>query len=108
VLRVALPPDHPLQPGPAGLFCHWHDEHLWNQRSFIVRGQLAQDGRDWLFTPLALTPGIGIGGARAMFSFVVTSRRQARQCLSRCGLARPQVPWAAFNAVKDEALKGQA
>ena len=48
----------PLQDGPASLLCHWHDERLWKQRSFVARGRIARDGAGWRFTPTQLIPGI--------------------------------------------------
>src|SRR5262245_31125684 len=57
-LRVQVPPDAPLQPGPASLLCHKHDQFLWRQESFIVRGMLAHDEQGWAFQPKQLLPGI--------------------------------------------------
>lgn len=42
VLRMRLPDGTPVQPGPASLLCHKHDESMWNLKSFLVRGELSR------------------------------------------------------------------
>jgi hypothetical protein len=102
VLRVALPADTPIRPGPAGLLCHRHDENLWNLKSFLVRGSLGHDVGGWRFEPIRFVPGVGIGGLPATIRFFVGSRRNAARYLKNRGLARPQIPWDEINAIKDE------
>jgi hypothetical protein len=58
VLRVQIPPDALLQTGPASLLCHKHDQLLWWQESFLVRGALLRDDQGWIFQPQQLIPGI--------------------------------------------------
>jgi hypothetical protein len=105
LLRVVLSAHTLLHPGPASLLCHRHDEHLWNQKSFLVRGVLSHDGAAWTFRPRHFVPGIGIGGPLALIRFVIDSRRRTRQYLRTRGLARPTIPWAAINAVKEHARR---
>jgi hypothetical protein len=104
VLRVQLPADTPLQPGPAGLLCHKHDENLWNLKSLLVRGTLSRDEKGWKFEPLRFIPGAGIGGLPAMARFFTGSRRNAARYLKKRGLARPRIPWDEINAVKKQAF----
>ena len=91
-----------IQPGPASLLCHKHDENLWNLKSFLVRGVLGRDERGWSFEPLQFIPGAGIGGLPAMARFFIGSRRNARRYLKKRGLARPSIPWEDINAVKKQ------
>jgi hypothetical protein len=104
-LRMILPPDAPVEPGPAGLLCHWHDEQLWNQRSFVTRGRLERDDEGWHFQPRQFVPGLGMGGPLALIRFTVDARRAAKRYLAARGLARPTVPWDAINAVKAQATR---
>ena len=39
-LRLTMPAGVSIQPGAASLLVHSHDANLWNQRSYMVRGQL--------------------------------------------------------------------
>jgi hypothetical protein len=107
VLRVRLPSGVPLQPGPAGLLCHRHDEQLWSQRSFLVRGALETDAQGRLFRPRQLVPGLGAGGLPAFVRFVIDARRRTNDYLARRGLARPPIPWSQLNAVKAQAARSR-
>jgi hypothetical protein len=100
VLRVQVGPGVPLQPGPAGLLCHRHDQWLWKQKSLLLRGTLEQASDGWRFRPVQLIPGAGIGGLRGLIGFVVGSRRAAARYLAARGLARPRIPWDDINAIK--------
>ena len=51
VLRIDLQETLGIQPGPASLLCHKHDEWLFNLTSFGVRGVLESDGDSWLLRP---------------------------------------------------------
>jgi hypothetical protein len=104
VLRVQLPADTPIQPGPASLLCHRHDENLWKLKSFLVRGALSRDEKGWKFEPLRFIPGAGIGGLPATVRFFTGSRRNAARYLKKRGLARPRIPWGEINAVKKQAF----
>ena len=82
-----------IRPGPASLLCHEHDEGLWNQRAFLVRGRLERGGAGdpvgWAFVPERFVPGVGIGGARGMARFLLGARRSAAAYLRKRGLNRP-------------------
>jgi hypothetical protein len=95
-LRVGLPTETMLQPGPACLLCHRHDEHLWNLKSFVVRGRLEQDGEGWLFCPEQFIPGVGIGGWRSYVNFVRNGRAATRAYYAKRGLPVPKVQWEEY------------
>ena len=105
VLRLDLgPAGADLGPGPASLLCHEHDEGLWNQKAFVVRGRLDRDAEGgWAFVPERFVPGVGVGGARGMARFLIGARRSAGAYLRRRGLARPRVPWEELGATKERA-----
>ena len=45
ILLVQLPPLAPIQPGPAGLLCHSHDEQLWSLAVAWYDNRLSPDAR---------------------------------------------------------------
>ncbi len=102
--RTLLLPDvtAPLRDGPASLLCHWHDERLWNQRSFVARGQIARDGAGWRFTPTQLIPGIE-NNPLALGRFFLHARSVAAGYLAKRGLPRPVIPWDEVIRIKREA-----
>jgi hypothetical protein len=103
VLRMRLPAGIPVQPGPASLLYHRHDENMWNLKSFLVRGNLSQDARGWTLHPQRFVPGAGIGGPMGMVRFLIGSRRNARRYLKKRELSRPRVPWEEIEAIKARA-----
>ncbi len=104
VLRIDVPPGAPVTPGPAGLLCHRHDERMWNQRSFLVRGRLSSAG-GWAFVPERLIPGEGARGLLGTLSILRKARRAAREYLQRRGIPPPPIPWAAINEDKAQLLR---
>lgn len=107
VLRVQVPEYTNIQPGPAGLLCHKHDEQLWNLKSFILRGSLERGVNGWIFCPHRLTPGAGIGGLFGMVRFLRSGRRIAKRYLDERGLERPSIPWDRVNALWTEVKKSK-
>ena len=110
VLRVQLPPGVQLQPGPASLLCHQHNELLWNLESFLLRGSLMQDGQGWSFQPQQFIPGSPGTGLRALLPFVrwvLDCRRSARLYLETRHLPHPRVPWDEIMEVKAQALRAR-
>lgn len=101
-LRLDLPPGAPLQPGPAGLLCHSHDEKLWNLRSFLVHGRLEKNEDGWLFTPLRFIPGEGLTGKLSLLVTLFHARRNTRRYLAKRGLSRPKIPWKDINRLRME------
>jgi hypothetical protein len=105
VLRLSLAADLPIQAGPAGLLCHYHDEQLWNLRSFVVRGQLEREGDGWLFRPAQFIPGAGIGGMVGQMRFLMKCRGMAASYLQKRGMARPSIPWDEVKELHEEAKR---
>ena len=98
-LRVPVPAALPLQPGPACLLCHAHDERLWNLKSFVVQGTLARESGGWVLTPLRFIPGMGIGGWRSYLRLLRASRAATRQYFAQRGLTQPRVTWHEYMAL---------
>ncbi len=105
---MAVPEDVPIQAGRAGLLCHKHDDLLWNQRSFLVRGTIERCQGGWSFQPVEFVPGIGVGGPLGMVRFMLKSRRDTKRYLAKRGLARPSIPWHDINRKKNLAAHQQA
>jgi hypothetical protein len=101
-LRFHLPVGTGIRVGPASLLCHRHDEQLWNLKSFIVRGDLERDARDWVLRPRQFVPGAGIGGLMGLLRFIRSGRRRTRRYLEKRNLARPPVPWDRIHAMWNE------
>ena len=99
-----IPAGVTVQPGPASLLWHRHDEQLWNQVSYTTRGRLEQMDGAWRYTPTRYSPGLGVGGVPAFIGFVFGARRTTRRYLHRRHLARPKVPWDQIIAIKKQAL----
>jgi hypothetical protein len=104
-LRMQIPPDVTPLPGPASLLWHRHDEWLWRQKSFLVRGVLEQDAYGWSLRPAKFTPGVGLGGLKGTIRFVREARRTSDRYLAARNLARPRVPWKEIIAVKKAAKR---
>ena len=94
VLAMDLPPGVPLQAGPACLLCHTHDEHLWNLKSFVLRGTLERQAGSWVFVPRQFIPGMGIGGWRSYLRFVRHGRAATRAFFAKRGQPVPKVAWS--------------
>jgi prepilin-type N-terminal cleavage/methylation domain-containing protein len=85
VLPVEIPGGTPVQPGPASLLCHRHDENLWNLKSLLVRGTLTRGGGGWIFRPERFVPGAGIGGPMAILTPGYRRRTaSASRCAAEC------------------------
>ena len=107
VLRVQLPPDTSLQPGPASLLCHSHDKLLWNLKNFIVRGRLERDAQGWFFRPTRFVPGTGFANPLEGLKTFFKARESAKRYLAKRGLRRLAIPWEQVKAVGAEAKKKQ-
>lgn len=101
-LWLDLPPGAPLQPGPAGLLCHSHDEKLWNLRSFLVHGRLERSEGGWLFFPLRFIAGEGLYGKLSLLVTLFHARRNTRRYLAQRGLPRLKIPWKDINRLRME------
>lgn len=103
ILRLDLAEAANVQPGPASLLCHNHDEELWNQKIFLLRGRIEGVGDERVFRPEKFVPSIGTGGATGVVRMLIGARRATTAYLKKRGLARPTIPWAEIEAVKKEA-----
>ncbi len=92
-LRVTAPPGLEIQPGPASVLCHSHNDETWNLKSCLVRGMLEPDGGGWVLRPVAFVPGSGIGGPLDPVRTIFRARGAANRYLARHGLSRPTIPW---------------
>ena len=101
VFRLDVPAGEPVEPGPASLLCHFHDEQLWNMRSVVVVGELARHERSWHFSATRVVPGASTNPVR-MIQTVAGCRRSARQYLERRRLTSPPVDWAAYDSLKSQ------
>ena len=99
-VRIPIAAGVALRPGAASLLLHSHDEALWNQRSYMLRGQVAQEGEQWILQPDKYTPGMGVHGILGLIQFVRGARRNAANYLQKRNLPRPAIPWEAINACK--------
>lgn len=106
-LHVQMPEYANIQPGPAGLLCHKHDEKLWNLKSFILRGSLEGSVHGWVFHPQRFTPGAGFGGLLGDVRFMLSGRRTAKRYLEKRGLERPNIPWDRVHALWTEVKKSK-
>lgn len=105
VLRLSRIHGEGLRPGPASMLCHSHDEQTWNQKVFVLRGNLEERDQGWTFRPEKFVPSMGIGGALDVVRMVFGVRRNARTYLEKRGLPRPGIPWREIEAVKDRASR---
>jgi hypothetical protein len=104
VLRLSAPPSVPIRSGPASLLCHKHDEWLWHQRSFLVRGKLERESETWIFIPERYVAGVGYGGVQGQVRFIIGARHAARRYLAVRRLPRPNIPWDEMEEIKRQAL----
>lgn len=102
ILRIDLAGRTDVQPGPASLLCHSHDEKLWNQKIFLLRGRLEVTGEGHAFRPEKFVPSIGTGGPIGMVRMLLGVRKASAAYLKKRGLARPRIPWGEIEALKEE------
>lgn len=102
ILYLDLPEGIALQPGPAGLLCHRHDNKLWNLVSFLVRGTLQKTATGWALHPEQFIPGAGIKGPLASLRMYLAMRQVAARYLKKRGIARPKIPWEAVKATRQQ------
>ena len=101
VLRIDLE-DTNVRPGPASLLCHSHDEEVWNQKIFLLRGRLEEAGGGHVFRPEKFVPSIGTEGPIGMVRMLLGVRKASAAYLKKRGLARPRIPWGEIEALKEE------
>ncbi len=99
VSRVSVGEGLEIQPGPASILGHFHDEKLWGLKAFLVRGVLERDERSWAFRPGTLIPAGGTSPLAAIRTMRQT-RHAAKVYLAKRRLARPAIPWDKIKAAK--------
>jgi hypothetical protein len=105
VLRVHLPADIQIVPGPAGLLCHSHDEKLWHLKSFALQGTLEHQEAISLFHVQRFLPGINMAGAPGTLTALMHARRTMKQILRKRGLPQPSIPWDQMKQLADPAKR---
>ena len=93
-----------LQPGPASLMSHSHNEQLWNLQGFLVRGTLETDGGELVFRPARFVVTAG-GGLGDLVRLLRGTRRAASDYLRWRNMHRPRVPWDKIEAAKQSARR---
>ena len=101
-LRIDLAGGTNVQAGPASLLYHSHDEKLWNQKIFLLRGMLEETGDGHVFRPEKFVPSIGTAGPLGAVSIVLGMRKATAGYLNRRNLVRPRIPWAEVADLKKE------
>jgi hypothetical protein len=102
VLRVHLPADIQIEPGPAGLLCHSHDEKLWHLKFFALQGMLEHQEESSLFHVQRLLPGMNVAGAPGPLTILMHARRTMKQILRKRGLRQPSIPWDQLKQLADD------
>jgi hypothetical protein len=102
-LKITLPDYAQLKPGPASILCHYHDDQLWQQTNFVLRGSLDQADGQWMFRPTQFIEGAGAG--MSLLRQVREGRGSAKKYLAKRGLARPKIDWAKLKAIYVQAQK---
>ncbi|MEU6865527.1 pyridoxamine 5'-phosphate oxidase family protein [Streptomyces sp. NPDC046876] len=100
---VEVPPDCPVEPGPASLLVHRHDELLNHMYNALVRGNLRQTGAGWLLVPSTVVEPMGSGRASDALRVLSRTKRSTDRYLRRRGLRRPKVQWDRFRALAEPA-----
>ena len=103
VLRLDLAAGAAIRPGLGSLLFHSHDEQLWNQKVFILRGRLQGEPGEWVFRPEKFIPSLGTVGIWGMARFLFDVRKSTAAYLKKHNLPRPRIPWEEIEAIKDQA-----
>jgi hypothetical protein len=103
ILRIDFAGGTNVQAGPASLLYHSHDEELWNQKIFLLRGRVEETGDGQVFRPEKFVPSIGTGGPLGTVRMILGVRKASAAYLKKRNLERPRIPWGQIAAVKEEA-----
>ena len=102
VLLITHSGDEHIQPGPAGLLCHSHNEKMWSLKSFQILGSLELAEQGWIFHVERSIPDSSQGlidrikGLNKPFA-------DAKKYLEKRGLPRPKVDWDGIKSLRKEA-----
>ncbi len=94
-ILIDVPAGLPIQPGPAGLLGHSHNEQMWELKYFLVRGRLEEVEGAWALYPAKLFSG-DAAGPLDMFKKLRQARKTSKRYLEKRGLPRPKIPWADY------------
>ncbi|MFE1788802.1 pyridoxamine 5'-phosphate oxidase family protein [Streptomyces sp. NPDC059525] len=98
---VEVPADCPVEPGPASLLVHRHDELLNHMYNALVRGDLRRTDAGWLLEPSTVIEPMGSGRASDALRVLSRTKRSTDRYLRRRGLRRPKVQWDRFRALAE-------
>lgn len=104
VLSIAPFGEARLQPGPASLLCHSHNEEIWNLKSAQVLGRIEQSEQGWVFIPERFLSGMAPSPLDQVQS-LRNNQAEAKKYLEKRGLSRPRVPWEEIRALQAEGKK---
>jgi hypothetical protein len=103
IIRIDISDGTNLRPGPASLLCHSHDEELWDQKIFLLRGSLEETDDGPVFRPEKFVPSIGTGGPLGTVRMILGVRKATSAYLKKRNLKRPRIPWPEIADLKEEA-----
>ncbi|MFD0353405.1 pyridoxamine 5'-phosphate oxidase family protein [Streptomyces sp. NPDC127110] len=99
---VEVPADCGVEPGPASLLVHRHDERLDRMYNALVRGELRRSAAGWVVVPSAVVEPMGSGRASDALRVLRHTWRSTDRYLARRGLRRPKVQWDRFRALAEQ------
>ncbi|MFE2477918.1 pyridoxamine 5'-phosphate oxidase family protein [Streptomyces sp. NPDC059389] len=105
---IEVPPDCLVEPGPASLLVHRHDELLNHMYNALVRGELRQTGSGWLLVPSNVIEPMGSGRVSDALRVLRQTRRSTDRYLERRGLPRPKVQWDRFRCLAEPSQTGRS
>jgi hypothetical protein len=103
IIRIDISDGTNLRSGPASLLCHSHDEELWDQKIFLLRGSLEETDEGPVFRPEKFVPSIGTGGPLGTVRMILGVRKATSAYLKKRNLKRPRIPWPEIADLKEEA-----
>ncbi len=106
VLLINQGGDDHIQPGPAGLLFHSHNDEVWDLKSFQILGSLEKAEQGWVFHVERSIPE-GDPGPFDQIQMLLKSRADAKKYLERCSLPRPKVDWTGIKELRAEAKKAK-
>lgn len=107
VLRLEHTSEEVLKAEPASILCHSHDDKTWNQKIFVLRGNLEETEDGWAFRPEKFVPSIGTGSTLDTMRMLMGMRRSTKSYLQKRNLSRPRIAWDEIEAVKKRAFHKQ-
>jgi hypothetical protein len=93
-----------IQPGPAGLLFHSHNQEMWDLKSFQILGVLEKTEQGWVFHVKRSIPE-GQPGPFDPFQMIIKSRAEAKKYYEKRSLPRPKVDWTGIKELRAEARK---